>query len=210
MNLYQSLIYDLSWREIEKNERPINTSKFKLLYNVLIGIKSESFHAVFLIRLFTFFSSIKFLRFISLFLSYRLKRRYSISIYSNVNIGPGLRLPHPYGIIIGNGAKIGKMVTIGQFVTIGGNMGKRKDNRSMPIIGDWTLIAGNSVVAGPINIGEDVIIGACCLVTKDIPSHSVVSTSHGLIINPKINNNNNPIVWNKYFNYSQRLIDNFI
>ena len=42
------------------------------------------------------------------------------------------------------------------------------------IIGNNVYIAANSTVIGGIEIGDNVIIGAGSVVTKDVPSNSVV------------------------------------
>jgi hypothetical protein len=65
MNLFKSLKYDLSWKDIEKIGSPIDANRYQILLKVVKSIKSESFHAVLLIRLFTYFSSKKYLRLIS-------------------------------------------------------------------------------------------------------------------------------------------------
>jgi serine O-acetyltransferase len=41
-------------------------------------------------------------------------------------------------------------------------------------IGNDCLLGAKATVIGPVTIGDDVIIGACAIVTKDVPSHSVV------------------------------------
>lgn len=41
-------------------------------------------------------------------------------------------------------------------------------------IGNDCLLGSKATVIGPVTIGDDVTIGACAVVTKDVPSHSVV------------------------------------
>jgi serine acetyltransferase len=36
------------------------------------------------------------------------------------------------------------------------------------------MLCSKATIIGPVTIGDDVIIGACAIVTKDVPSHSVV------------------------------------
>jgi serine O-acetyltransferase len=108
-----------------------------------------------------------------------LKRQYAIEIGSDVTIGKRLILPHPQGVIIGSGARIGNDVHIAQRVTIGGNFRKyRVENGStikMPVIGDNVTLLANCVVAGPIKIGSCSVIGANSVCTHDIPSLSLVT-----------------------------------
>ena len=61
-----------------------------------------------------------------------LKKRYHIELGCR-EIGPYLRLPHPYGIIIA-AKSIGENVMIGQYVTLGGNNCKeRQGSNGEPI-----------------------------------------------------------------------------
>lgn len=112
----------------------------------------------------------------------RLKSKYHIELGCK-EIGPYLRLPHPYGIIIA-AHKIGANVMIGQYVTIGGNNCKEKimDGKMVntPIIGDNCQISAGSVVAGPIRIGDNVVIGANCTIAKDVQEGSLIYNSSGI------------------------------
>jgi len=108
-----------------------------------------------------------------------LKRQYAIEIGSDVIIGQRLILPHPQGIIIGSGTRIGNDVHIAQGVTIGGNFRKSRVENGvtikMPHIGDNVVILANSVIAGPITIGSHSVIGANSVCTHDIPPNSLVT-----------------------------------
>ncbi len=73
--------------------------------------------------------------------------------------------------------------TLNQNVTIGGNGGKsgkyidksgKIKQHTLPIIEDNVQISPNSVVAGPVTIGHDSIIGANITVTRDIKPHSML------------------------------------
>lgn len=81
-------------------------------------------------------------------------------IFEEMQLLGGIILPHPYGIVIGGYSKIGQNCHIGQHVTIGGNMGKQKNGQTQPVIGNDCFICANSIVVGPITIGDNVIIGA--------------------------------------------------
>ena len=61
--------------------------------------------------------------------------------------------------------KVGKNVMIHQNCTIGWNHG------GCPVIGDNVKIYPGAVVAGPISVGNNVIIGANCVVLKDVPDN---------------------------------------
>ena len=84
----------------------------------------------------------------------------------NARIGPGLRLPHPIGIVIGDGARIGSNVTIYQNVTLGVS-----DPVTMlyPTVGNDVAIYCGAVLLGDIRIGDNAVIGANAVVLKDVP-----------------------------------------
>jgi serine O-acetyltransferase len=76
-------------------------------------------------------------------------------------------------------AKICEHVVIFQNVTIGSNQRYNKktqqwENLGTPIISKGVVIADGAKVLGPIVIGENTVIGAGAIVTKDIPANSVV------------------------------------
>jgi serine O-acetyltransferase len=93
-------------------------------------------------------------------------------------IGPGLSLPHPFGVIIGGNTTIGVQGMVGQHVTLGGNMDKKSaDGREYPTIGNHVMILAGAVIGGPVEIGDNVIIGANCVVTQSIPAGHIVKNS---------------------------------
>lgn len=116
------------------------------------------------------------------FLSYIAKKyldRYFIEVGSDTRIGKYFWMPHPRCIIIADTVEIGEHVYIGQYVTIGGNFKKIKvlkvgGFQKLPIIGSRVMINPGAVIGGPVSIGDDVIIGANAVVTKDVPSNTIV------------------------------------
>ena len=63
---------------------------------------------------------------------------------------------------------IGDSVRIGEGVTIHRSIHEEKNT----IVGDYCFLMGNSHVAHDCKIGNNVIVGAGTIVTKDIPSNS--------------------------------------
>lgn len=127
---------------------------------------------------------------ISLICRYVLRSWYHIEANCK-DIGPYLRIPHPYGIIL-SATKIGSNCLIGQYVTLGGNncryrIEQGKELRT-PIIGDNVNILAGSVVAGPIVIENDVVIGANSTVTFDVKANTLLYNrpfvSHHKIVVP--------------------------
>lgn len=87
-------------------------------------------------------------------------------------IGPGFVVCHGHGTVI-LAESIGRNFTVFQGVTVGKNPRPYTD-RTMPVIGDNVSIYTNAVVAGPIQIGDNVNIGAGAVCMQDVESDSVV------------------------------------
>lgn len=106
----------------------------------------------------------------------------TVHIPSTAEIGGGLYFGHMECIIIHQNAVIGENATILQGVTIGGNIGKTRNGRDCPTVGDNVLLGAGAKVLGPIKIGDNSMIGANSVVTRDIPRNSVVVGVPGKII----------------------------
>ena len=97
-------------------------------------------------------------------------------ISPTTKIGKGLQLGHPFSSVI-NASKIGEHCAIFQDVTVGNSRGGR------PIIGSNVSIFVNSVVIGNITIGDNVTIGSCTFINKDVPSNCTVVGIPARIVN---------------------------
>ena len=76
-------------------------------------------------------------------------------------------------------AKICKGVVIFQNVTIGTNMKYNKidnewENIGNPILSQNVIVADGAKILGPVIIGENSVIAAGAIVTKDMPANSVI------------------------------------
>jgi serine O-acetyltransferase len=106
--------------------------------------------------------------------------KYGISISYQTRIGSGLFIGHFGGIVVNQHATIGKNFNLSHQVTLGvANRGPRK---GYPVIGDNVYIGPGAKVIGHVCIGNNVAIGANCVVTKDIPDQSVVVGIPGKVI----------------------------
>ncbi len=94
----------------------------------------------------------------------------------NVQIGGGLLIPHPNGIVIHPDAKIGCNCLIFQQVTIG------YDGRGIPSIGHHVDIGAGAKILGPIHISDHARIGANALVRFDVPAHGKVVAREGELL----------------------------
>ena len=90
--------------------------------------------------------------------------------------------PHPVGIVINQGAKIGENCKIFQNVTIG--MGKyfEKSKSNTPVIGNNVTIYANSVIIGGVTIGDNAVVGAGSVVLKDVEANTVVAGNPARVI----------------------------
>lgn len=77
-------------------------------------------------------------------------------------------------------AAIGKNCNISHGVTIGqANRGKRK---GYPTIENNVYIGPGAKILGKVMVGNNVAVGANCVVTKDVPADSVVVGIPGKVI----------------------------
>jgi serine O-acetyltransferase len=114
---------------------------------------------------------------------YHLTYKLGISISPSTEIGSGFYIGHFGGIVINNKSVIGKNCNISQGVTLGqANRGK---NKGYPTLGDNIYIGPGAKIVGAVTIGNNVAIGANCVVTKDIPDNSVVVGIPGKVISQK-------------------------
>ena len=97
-------------------------------------------------------------------------------ISHSANIGEGFLISHVGGIVIGGGTIIGTNCDIRQNVSFGGNFNKkREDGTSKPILGNNISIGAGACILGPVNVGNNVIIGANSVVNRDVPENVIVS-----------------------------------
>jgi serine O-acetyltransferase len=111
---------------------------------------------------------------------YRFTYKLGISIPFSTEIASGFYIGHFGGIIINGESVIGKNCNISQGVTLG--QSSRGKNKGCPILGDNVYIGPGAKIVGAVKIGNNVAIGANCVVVKDIPDNSVVVGIPGNVI----------------------------
>ncbi|MEO9827604.1 MAG: DapH/DapD/GlmU-related protein [Paracoccaceae bacterium] len=93
---------------------------------------------------------------------------YRIELNTHVDIGPGLVLPHPMGIVIG-ASRIGARAVIFQNVTLGAkSLDVGYDPTRRPQLGDDVTVGSGAVVVGGVRIGNASTVAANSLVTRDV------------------------------------------
>ena len=103
-----------------------------------------------------------------------------IEIHPGATIGEGLFIDHGTGIVIGETAELGKIVTLYQGVTLGGT-GKEKGKRH-PTIGNNVVVASGAKVLGSFTVGDHAKIGAGSVVLKPVPAYATVVGIPGRIV----------------------------
>ena len=106
---------------------------------------------------------------------------FQVDIPFRVQIGKGIRLKHPRGIVIHPRAIIGSNCTIYHQVTIGVN--EHAVNKNVATIGDNVYMGAGSKVIGEVKIGDHSNIGANAVVHKDVPAYSTIVMQSMMIIN---------------------------
>ncbi|MBD5356203.1 MAG: serine acetyltransferase [Bacteroides sp.] len=106
----------------------------------------------------------------------------SADIPPQMTIGKGTKFPHmALGSLFHPGVVIGNNCVILHGVTIGGKAG----HKQLPIIGNGVWIGAHATIIGSINIGNNAVIGAGAVVTKDIPDNAIVAGNPARILKYK-------------------------
>ena len=114
------------------------------------------------------------------------ERRFQCYINPRVTIGDGLRLAHPVGIVIGNGATIGERCAIYQNVTLGGVHAGDWHDGLHPKVGDDVRRSAGCVLSGDITVGSNVSVGANAVVRANVPDGHTAVGVPARLIPPKI------------------------
>lgn len=101
-----------------------------------------------------------------------------VDISPSAEIGPGLRISHGVGIVIGGYAKLGGGALVLHQVTLGSPSQGRVTE--MPVVGERAFLGAGCKLVGAIRIGDDVTIGPNAVVTQDVPSGSRVRAAAGI------------------------------
>lgn len=135
--------------------------------------------AILLHRIAHFFEKVG-LPYVPRFLSYINRQITGIDIHPGAKIGRDFFIDHGSGTVIGETAEIGDNVTLYQNVTLGGTSLKREKRH--PTLGNNIVVGAGAKILGPVRIGDNVKVGANSVVTKDVPSDSVVVGVPGRVV----------------------------
>lgn len=107
----------------------------------------------------------------------KMREGWASEIVAGAELSDSVDIRHALCIVIGGGARIGEKVVIHKGVTIGALRFEGPGRRGVPAIqriGKGTILCDGCKVLGDVTIGENCVIGAGAIVTKDIPDNSVV------------------------------------
>jgi serine acetyltransferase len=104
-----------------------------------------------------------------------LRLAFHIDVWTNA-IGGGLRLPHPFQIVIGDGVTIGEGCTILHGTTFQRGGGTR--------IGDGAVIANGVTILAGAEVGAGALVGASSVVRGIVPRGMVAVGAPARVIRP--------------------------
>jgi serine acetyltransferase len=90
-------------------------------------------------------------------------------------IGPGLRMPHPIGILVGH-AVLGRDVVLQHHITISAVTTNWRSGEfpGFVQIGDEVTVFTGTVLAGRVAVGDGALLGANSFVVRDVPEGHIV------------------------------------
>ena len=108
---------------------------------------------------------------------YRVFVEYALAceIGAAAQVGPGLQLAHPVGIVLNVHAVLGANIRLRQNVTIGNVVYDNGKTSGAAIVEDDVDFGAGAIVLGEVRIGRSAVIGAGSVVTKDVPAFAVVA-----------------------------------
>ncbi|MGD9419208.1 MAG: serine O-acetyltransferase [Verrucomicrobiota bacterium JB025] len=135
------------------------------LRRIMLCLTLNSIHAVTLIRLQQWCASHGLP---TIILAKLLFWFFKIEISATATIGPGLRLPHPMGIIIAPNATVGPDCDLYADVRLVLAHG----NPQGPTLESGVFMGDGAKAVGAVTIGANSVIGVSSVVTKNIPANS--------------------------------------
>lgn len=97
-----------------------------------------------------------------------------IELHWSLEVGRRLRVYHGHGLVVHAAAKIGNDCVLRHATTLGAKEPREGAPGGAPRLGDRVDV-GPHVVLGPITIGDDAVIGAGSVVTRDVEAGTVVA-----------------------------------
>ena len=98
-------------------------------------------------------------------------------------IGPGLVLYHPTGVVVGPGCRVGARATLMQSVTLGSDdVVAGPEGSGSPRIGDDVFVGPGAAVFGDVLLGNRVQVGANSVVTGSFGDDVVIAGAPARVV----------------------------
>lgn len=141
----------------------------------MMFVKNRGFRAVVFYRIGRYFR-VHGHKLLANFTERLIRRLCFCEISTTADIEAGFSIFHPFGLVVGTDVRAGRNLTLSMDVVLGGNLNKRReDGSSKPIIGNNVNIAAGSKVVGPVEIGNNCLVGANSVVISSVPHDCVVA-----------------------------------
>lgn len=127
-----------------------------------------------------------------------------VEIYYSAKIGPGLKVVHGLGTVIGAQSRIGSHFSVYQGVTIGDKIAKQTGLDQRPEIGNYVIVCAGAVILGPIRIGDKTIIGANSVVLNSLPDRCIAVGSPAEIKQENISDEEFQAMWTAIKGYNSK------
>lgn len=158
-------------------------SRMRLISTLFLN---PNFHCVLLYRIAHFFGKCKLLIILSKIIMYINRIVYSVDIDYRADLAGGFVLVHGIGTVIGKDVKTEGPVKIYQGVTLGGNNYKEREVNGRKFSQPWlksdVIVYANATIIGSVIIGKGSVVGAKCILTKDVPDGCVAYNRNDLFI----------------------------
>jgi serine O-acetyltransferase len=112
------------------------------------------------------------------------KQLTGVEFYYSAKIGPGLKLIHGVGSVIGAMCTVGSHFTLYQNVTIGDKLGR--DTGRRPQVGDYVIASVGAQILGPVSVGSRSVIGANAVVLESLPERCVAAGVPARVVVPNL------------------------
>lgn len=119
-------------------------------------------------------------RYSARFIAYLGRMFTNIDIHPGASIGRRFFIDHGAGVVIGETAVIGDDCTLYHGVTLGGTSWNK--GRRHPTLGNGVMVGAGAKVLGPIELGDEVRVGANSVVHRNVPAGKTVVGIPGRVV----------------------------
>jgi putative colanic acid biosynthesis acetyltransferase WcaB len=115
-----------------------------------------------------------------------------IELHWNLEIGPGLRIYHGYALVLHPETRLGRDCILRHGTTTGLREAAPGESSGAPVLGDRVNVGPGCMLLGPIRVGDDAVIGAGSVVTRDVPAGATVAGNPARVIGAEAGNGPEP------------------